>query len=145
MPKETEALCKLIENHAQYPYELNSISAALFESDKTVISSTDIPSSLIDENTLIELVASILNVPKMSGRQIITVAELKTFYQLQGYHYSSDEIEKALLFLSIPPLPILQIEPDHFKLTVDFQALLKKIGLLIDIYSRFSRFGYRKN
>lgn len=136
---ETQALCKLIENHAQYPYELNAISAALFESDKTVISSTDIPSSLIDEDTLIELSARILNVLKVSGRQTITVTELRTFYELQGLHYSADEIEKALLFLSSPPLLILQSEPDHFKLTVNFQTLVKKIGLLVDIYSRFSR------
>jgi len=136
---ETEALCKLIENHAQYPYELNFISTVLFESDKTVISSTDIPSSLTNEDTLIELAARILNVLKVSGRQTITVTELRTFYELQGMSYSADEIEKALLFLSSPPLAILLSEADHFKLTVNFQSLVKKIGLLVDIYSRFSR------
>ena len=136
---ETEALCKLIENHAQYPYELNLISTVLFESDKTIISSTDIPSSLTNEDTLIELAARILNVLKVSSRQTITVTELRTFYELQGLGYSADEIEKALLFLSSPPLAILQSEPDYFKLTVNFQTLVKKMGLLVDIYSRFSR------
>lgn len=136
---ETEALCKLIENHAQYPYELNTITAVLFKSDKTVISSTDIPSSLIDEEKLIELAASILNVLKVSGRKAFTVTELMTYYEFKGLDYNADEIAKALLFLSSPPLLILQSERDQYKITVNFQTLIKKMGLIVDIYSRFSR------
>ena len=136
---ETEAICRLIENHAQYPYELALISAVLFESDKTLITPIDIPSSLTDEDTLIELVTKSLNVLKVSGRQSISVGELQTFYELQGTHHSSDEIERALVFLSTPPFLILQREGDKFKLTVSIQTLVKKIGLIVDIYSRFSK------
>lgn len=136
---ETEAITKLIENHAQYPYELALISAVLFESDKTVISATDIPSSLVNEDTLIQLSSDILGILKKSGKASITVAKLITFYELQGQHYSADDIEKALNFISTPPFLILQKEGEEFKLTVNLQMLARKTGLLVEIYSRFSK------
>lgn len=136
---ETEAICKIIENHAQYPYELALISAVLFKSAKTVISSQDIPSSLTNEDNLIELATGTLKILKQSGRQFISVSELCTFYELQGLSHSVDEIEKALLYLSNPPFQILHKEGDKFKLSVNIQTLLKKIGLLVEVFSRFSR------
>jgi hypothetical protein len=136
---ETEAITKLIDNHALYPYELALISAVLFESEKTVISATDIPSSLVNEDTLIQLSSDILGILKKSGKKSITVAKLNTFYELQGQHYSTDDIEKALNFISTPPFLILQKEGDEFKLTVNLQMLAKKTGLLFAIYSRFSK------
>lgn len=135
----TEAICRLIENHAYYPYELALVSAVLFESGKTVISPDDIPSSLIKEDELIELAAGILKILKQSARQFISVNELCTFYGLQGLSYSADEVEKALLYLSNPPFQILHKEGDQFKLSVDFQTLSKRIGLLVEVFSRFSR------
>lgn len=106
---ETETICKLIENHAQYPYELALISAALFESDKTVISPSDIPTSVTSQECLIELAARTLNVFKVSRRHSVSIAELSTFYELQGLQYPNADIERSLVFLSSPPFSILRI------------------------------------
>jgi hypothetical protein len=136
---ETEALSKLIENHAQYPYELALISAVLFESDKTVVTANDIPSSLVNEDTLIQLASDILNILKKSGKESITISKLNTYYELQGQYYSADDIEKALVFLSAQPFQIFQREAEEFKLSVNLQTLTRKIGLLVEIYSRFTK------
>lgn len=136
---ETETLCKLIENHAQYPYEIALLSAVLFESEKVVITPNDIPTSLANEDTLAQLASDILSILKKSGKEFITISKLSTYYELQGQYYSNDDIEKALVFLSTQPFQIFQREAEEFKLTVTLETLTKKTALLIEIYSRFSK------
>jgi len=136
---ETEALCKVIENHSQYPYELSPLAAILFESEKTVLTPDDIPSSLVDEDTLVQLASDILSILKKSGKESITVSKLNTYYELQGQYYSTEDIEKALIFLSTQPFQIFQRESGEFKLTVNLQTLARKTGLLVEIYLRFSK------
>jgi hypothetical protein len=135
---ETESICKLIENHAQYPYELALISAALFESEKTVISPSDIPTSITSQECLIELAARTLNVFKVSRRQSVSVSELLTFYELQGLQYSNADIERSLVFVSSPPFSILRVEGERYVLTADLETVMKKIGLLVKVHARFS-------
>lgn len=136
---ETEALCKLVQNHSQYEYRLEAISSVLFESDKIVITAPDIPNSFTSEESLIELSSRILNVLKVSGVETISAFELRTHFQFQGLQYSADEINNALVFLSTAPFQILRSEGDQFKGGVNIQTLLKKMGLLVEVFSRLSR------
>jgi len=56
---ETEAICKILQNHAIYPYEPVRIVKILFKSGKYVITPEDIPPSTTDQQRLIEIVDKI--------------------------------------------------------------------------------------
>ncbi|HAL60921.1 MAG TPA: hypothetical protein DCP08_00755 [Chloroflexi bacterium] len=90
---ETEAICKLLENHAVYPYEPTRVVEILFKSSKWVISTMDIPPSTIDQERLIEITAKILSDIRSTGKQSFTSRELHIAYQWQGLNYEVDDIE----------------------------------------------------
>ena len=93
----------------------------------------------LNNDTIIHLSSDVIGILKISGKEYITVVKLINFYEMQGQNYSADDLKKALCFIPIPPILILQKEGEEFKLTVNLQRLSTKIGLLAEIYSRFSK------
>ncbi|TKJ46861.1 hypothetical protein CEE34_06795, partial [Candidatus Aerophobetes bacterium Ae_b3a] len=133
---ETEAICKILQNHTIYPYEASRIIEILFASGKGIIIPKDIPPSTIDQEKLIEIVAKILSDVKLTRKTSFSSRELHTAYLWQGLNYESDEIEKALKFLSVAPFSVLQMQNDEYSLTGDIESILKKIGLLLQAFNK---------
>ncbi len=127
---ETEAICKILKNHAIYPYETNRIVDILFKSEKDVITPKDIPSSTIDQEKLIKIVSKILSDIKLTGKISFSIQELHIAYSWQKLNYELDEIKNALRFLSTTPFNLLQKQDEKYYLTGDIESILKKIGLL---------------
>ena len=136
---ETEAICNILQNHAIYPYEPNRILEILFESGKHVIAPRDVPSSTIDQEKLIEIVAKVLSDIKLTRKKSFSSRELHIAYSWQGLNYESDEIENALEFLSVAPFAILQKYNHEYSLTDDIESILKRIGLLLQASSKMTR------
>lgn len=136
---ETESICKILQNHTIYPYEVNRIVEILFESDKTIITPEDIPPSTVDQQKLIEIVAKILADIKLTRKTSFSSRELHIAYSWQRPNYESDEIENALKFLSVAPFSILQKQNDEYSLTGDIETILKKIGLLLQAFNKIGK------
>lgn len=136
---ETEAICKILQNHTIYPYEASRIIEILFASDKGVITSKDIPPSTIDQEKLIEIIAKILSDIKLTGKTSFSSQELHIAYSWQVPNYESDEIENALKFLSAAPFSVLQKRNDGYSLTGDIESILKNIGLLLQAFNTIAR------
>lgn len=136
---EIEAICRILQNHATYPYESNHIIEILFKSDKGVIIPKDIPPSTIDQEKLIEIVDKILSDIKLTRKTSFSNQELHIAYSWQGLKYESDEIENALKFLSVAPFSILQKQNEEYSLTGDIESILKKIGLLLQAFNKMGR------
>ena len=136
---ETGAICRLLQNHATYPYETNRVVEILFKSDKDVITTKDIPPSTVDQEKLIEIVAKILSDIKLTRIISFSSRELHIAYSWHGLDYESDEIENALKFLSVAPFSVLQKQGDEYSLTGDIESILKKIGLLLQAFNRIGR------
>jgi len=133
---ETEAICKILQNHAIYPYDPIKIVKILFESDKYIITPKDIPSSTIDYKELIEIVAKILSDIKLTGKTSFSSQELHIAYSWQGLDYEVDKIETALDFLSTAPFSILQKQTEEYSLTNNIEFILKRIGLLLQSFNK---------
>lgn len=136
---ETETICKILQNHATYPYEPDHVVEILFKSGRGIITPKDIPPSTIDQEKLIEIVAKILSDIKLTGKNSFSSRELYIAYSWQGLNYESDEIENALKFLSVAPFIILQKHNDEYSLTGDIESILKKIGLLLQAFNKIGR------
>lgn len=136
---ETEAICKVLQNHIIYPYEPDRMVEILFESGKEVITPKDVPSSTIDQEKLIEIVAKILSDIKLTRKTSFSVQELHIAYSWQDLNYESNEIENALKFLSVAPFSVLQKQNDEYSLTGDIESILKKIGLLLQALNKVER------
>lgn len=139
---ETEAICTILQNHATYPYEPNHIVEILFKSEKHVITSKDIPPPAVGQEKLIEIVAKILSTLKNFERSSITSFSDHTVHIAlvgQGYTYETNEIERALKFLSAAPFSVLQKQNDEYSLTSDIESILKKIGLLLQAFNKIGR------
>lgn len=133
---ETEAICQLLQNHKIYPYEANRIVGILFESGKHIITQRDVPASTFDQEKFIEIVAKILSDIKLTRKTNFSSKELRIAYSWQRLNYESDEIEKALSFLSTVPFNILHKQNDEYSLTSDIESILKKIGLLLEAFHK---------
>jgi len=136
---ETEAICKILQNHTIYPYEASRIIEILFASGKGIIIPKNIPPSTIDQEKLIEIVAKILSDVKLTRKTSFSIRELHTAYLWQRLNYEFDEIEKALKFLSVAPFSVLQKQNDEYSLTGDIESILKKIGLLLQAFNKIGR------
>lgn len=136
---ETEAICRILQNHATYPYELNHIVDILFKSDKGIITPKDIPLSTFDQEKLIEIVAKILSDIRLTRKTSFSSRELYSAYSWQGLNYEPDEIENALKFLSVAPFSVLQKQNGEYSLTNDIGSTLKKIGLLLQAFNKIGR------
>lgn len=136
---ETEAICKILQNHTIYSYEPNTIVEILFKSGKSIITPKDIPLSTIDQEKLIEIVAKILSDIKLTRKTSFSSQELHNAYSWQGLNYESDEVENALKFLSVAPFSILQKQNDGYSLTGDIESILKKIGILLQAFNKIGK------
>lgn len=136
---ETEAIFKILQNHAIYPYEPYKIVKILFESGRYVITPRDIPPSTIEQEKLIELIAKILSDIKLTRRTSFFSRELQSAYSWQALDYSTDDIENALIFLSEPPFNIIQKADDKYSLTDSIEPILKKISLLLQAFNKMER------
>ena len=136
---ETDAICRISQNHAIYPYEPNHIVEILFKSDKDIITSKDIPPSTIDQEKLIEIVAKILSDIKLTRKTSFSSQELHSAYSWQGLNYEPDEIENALKFLSVAPFSLFQKQNGKYSLTGDIEAMMKKVGLLLQAFNKIGR------
>ncbi|PJB21941.1 MAG: hypothetical protein CO114_02710 [Euryarchaeota archaeon CG_4_9_14_3_um_filter_38_12] len=131
---EAEAICEILKNHSDYSYEPKQIVKILFESGKHIITPKDIPSSTIEQEKLIKIIAKILSDIESIGKPSFSSRELHIAYSWQKLNYEVDEIEKALKFLSSPPFSVLQKQDDEYYLTSDINSILKKIGLLLHAF-----------
>jgi len=139
---ETEAICRILQNHAIYQYEPNRIVEILFESEKSIITPDDIPPSTIDQEKLIDVVAKTIPILKHFEKANITTFSsnnLRIALLGQGLDYGVEEIENALKFLSTNPFSILQKQDDKYSPTGSIGSILKKIGLLIQAFNRMER------
>ncbi|HDN83760.1 MAG TPA: winged helix-turn-helix transcriptional regulator [Candidatus Altiarchaeales archaeon] len=136
---ETEAICKLLQNHAIYPYEPERIVEILFGSGKGIITQKDIPPSTIDKEKLIDIVANTLQVLKNFKKANITRFSGNELHKVlvggKGLNYNVDEVEDALKFLT-HPLNILQKQDNTYSLTDNIDLILKNIGLLTEALKR---------
>ncbi|MDI6855919.1 MAG: hypothetical protein QMD21_03940 [Candidatus Thermoplasmatota archaeon] len=139
---ETEAICRLLQNHATYPYETKRIVEILFDSSKSMITPEDIPPSTIDQEKLIDVVAKTLPILKhFEKANIATFSgnDLRIALLGQGCNYDIDEIENALKFLSTKPFSILQKQHDKYSPTDNIDSILKKVVLLIQAFNKMER------
>lgn len=136
---ETESICRLLQNHAIYPYETARIIEILFGSGKNIITPADIPPSTIDQEKLIEIVAKILSDIKRIRKTSFSSQDLHNAYSWQGLNYELDEIENALKFLSAVPFNMIQKQNDKYHLTGDIEFIIRKIGLLLQAFNKMGR------
>ncbi len=140
---ETETICKLLQNHAFYPYEPERIVDILFESDKPIITPRDVPTPTTgDQEKLIEIVAKVLSTLKNFEKSGITSFPSTTMQVAlvgQGQIYKTDEIENALRFLSTAPFCVLQKQKEKYSLIGNIESILKKIGLLLQAFNQIGR------
>jgi len=136
---ETEAICKILQNHTIYPYETGQIIKILFASGKGIITSRDIPPSTIGQEKLIGIVSKLLSDIKRTRKTSFSSRELHSAYLWQGLNYKFDEIENAFEFLSTVPFSILQKQNDSYSLTGEIDSVLKKIGLLLKAFDQMGR------
>ena len=136
---ETEAICKLLQNHATYPYDKNDIIDMIFNSGKYVITPRDILPSTINQKKLIETTAAILKVLKNFEKSNITSftsEHLRIALVGQGISCEINDIEKSLKFLSDVPFQILKKQVSEYVLPDDMNTILKKICLLANIFNK---------
>jgi len=129
---ETEAICKALENHALYPYKSQHIYEMMFGSDRTVITSDDIDSSTRDVSSQIDRIKKVLSDfsrLQKSGRKF-SLNEAIIAYRWDDPSIKKEEIEDALTFLFSPPLDIIKEEDGTYALTLDFDEMLKRLGML---------------
>jgi len=141
---ETEAICKILQNHTVYPYEIEQIVEILFESGKHVITPQDVPPPTIDQEQLIDIVAKTMHILKnFEKANILTFSgnDLRIALLGQGLNYEADEIDNALKFLSTQPFSVLRKQDDEYSLTDKVDSILKKIGLLSQAFNRMSGVG----
>lgn len=135
---ETEAICTLLNHSSVYPYDQARIIEILFRADKDVITPNDIPTSTVDQEKLIQIIAKIMSDIKLTGKRSFTSDELQIAYQWQGLNYEIDEIENALRFLSTTPFVILRNEDRKYILTDELNIILRKIGLLLQAFNKLT-------
>lgn len=136
---ETESICRILQNHTIYPYELGRIVEILFESGKSIITPNDVPPSTTDQEKLIEIVAKVLSDIKRTRKNSCSSRDLHNAYSWQGLNYEIDDIENALKFLSVEPFSILRKQDDKYSLMSDIESILKKIGLLLQAFNKMER------
>ncbi|MCW4049138.1 MAG: hypothetical protein NWE89_05310 [Candidatus Bathyarchaeota archaeon] len=125
---ETEAICKTLENHIFYPYKPQHIYEMMFGRGRTVITPEDIEPSTKNLKGEIKIIEQVLSGLKRLHRANIDSLHLICRYV--GLNVEKEEIEKALIFLSSPPLDIVKKEEETYSLTIDFDEILKRLALL---------------
>jgi hypothetical protein len=129
---ETDAICKALENHIKYPYNLKHIYKILFEKGKTVITPRDIEPSTKNMNKQIKMVKRVLSDLERfqrSGKQF-NIDDAVVAYRWENPSIKKEQVEEALAFLSSPPLNVVKEENGFYSLTLNFDEMLKRLALL---------------
>ena len=124
---ETEAICKLLENHAIYPYKSEQIYNNLFSKNKEIIMPEDISPSTEEEQKLIAIVRQVLTLKNVPS---FTIEKLDFLMRAHGLISEHSEIKEALGFLSEPPFNILRHEGEEYIFICDLETTKKKLGLI---------------
>jgi hypothetical protein len=129
---ETSAICKALENHIKYPYNLKHIYKILFEKGKTVITPREIEPSTRNISKQIEMIKRVLSDLERfqrSGKQF-NIDDAVVAYRWENPSIKKEQVEDALTFLSSPPFNVVKQKNGVYSLTLDFDEMLKKIALL---------------
>ena len=135
---ETEAICKALENHMDYPYNQQHIYEILFGRGKTVITPRDIDSSTKNMSKQIEMIRKVLSDLdrfQKSGRGF-NVEKAVVAYSWERQSLKKDEIESVLTFLSSPPFNIVKKEGDVYSLTLGYDEMRKRFSILREALPR---------
>jgi len=129
---ETEAICKALQNHMNYPYNPKHIYEMLFESGKTVITSRDIEPSTKNVSQQIDMIKKVLSDLNrlQKSRQKFNIDDAVVAYRWENPAVKKQEIEDALMFLSSPPFNVVKEEDGVYSLTLDFDEIQKRLALL---------------
>lgn len=129
---ETDAICKALQNHSIYPYDLKHIYTVLFESGKNLITPKNVEPSTKKVGRKIEVLKQILSDLKRSKKSSFTQKFLHDHYLTLGFDYSESEIEDALKFLSNPPFIIFEKEDDRYSMTLETDEIFKRLGMFFE-------------
>jgi len=135
---ETEAIYKALQNHMDYPYNPHHIYEILFGRGKTVITPRDIDSSTKNMRKQIEMIRKVLSDLdrfQKSGRKF-NVEKAVVAYSWESVSLKKDEVEEVLTFLSSPPFNIVKKEGDVYSLTMDYDEMRKRFGILREALPR---------
>ena len=135
---ETEAICKALQNHANYPYNPQHIYEMMFEDRGTVITSRGINPSTEDVSRHIGIVKKVLLDLKRlqeSGEQF-GIDETYTAYHYYDRSVGREEIESAIEFLSSPPFNIVKKDDNKYSFTIKFDEIVKRFGILYEALPR---------
>jgi len=124
---ETEAICRLLENNAIYPYKSEQIYNNLFGKNKEAIMPDDISPSTEEEQRLIAIVRQVLTLKNIPS---FTIENLDFLMHDHDLIFEHGEIRETLDFLSEPPFNILRQEGAEYIFTCDPENTKKKFGLV---------------
>lgn len=140
---ETEAICKLLENHYSiHEYTTDNIIDLLFQKDFRIITPKEIPfpDKRIEER--IPQISSILKVLRNFENNMInsfSAEQIRIALIGQGKKYELNDIENCLNFLSSPPFDILKQTDSDFSFSISMGIIFKKINILLEAYKIFNR------
>lgn len=124
---ETEALCKVLENQAIYPYNLDDLYENVFRK-RTVVTNNDIEPSTEPIARLISILKRLFEA--FEADVAITVHNLHIYFRFLRLDFSDDEISDALDFLCAPPFSILHKEEETYHLLLPFDEIRGKLGII---------------
>jgi hypothetical protein len=124
---ETEAVCRLLENHKIYPYEPEQIYRNLFSQKKEVIMPADISPSTEGKERLMAIICQILSLKSIPS---FTIGNLDFLMRANELLCEESEIKEALNFLSEPPFNILKQDGENYSFTCELEAVKERLGLV---------------
>lgn len=124
---ETEAICKLLENHKVYPYTEEQIYKNLFDGNREVIMPEDITPSTVGQETQLQIIRQIFTLKNITT---FTLDNLKFHLQAQGIASIEADLQEVLRFLGEPPLNILIERQGEYSFTADLDTIKKRLGLV---------------
>jgi len=129
---ETDAICKALINHTNYPYNPQHIYETFFGRHKTLIRPKDIDSSTKNMSKQIEMIRKVLSDLERLQKfgKAFDIDEAIVAYQWENPSIKKNEIKGALTFLSSPPFNIVKKEGDVYSLTLGYDEIRKSVSIL---------------
>ncbi len=126
---ETEAICRMIQDHFHSPYSAEQIFAILFQQEEDMIT----PSNILpetDTDSIKTVIREILLLPENIVN--FSVEQIDFLLKAKGGELKKDLIEAGIRFLSSPPLDIIErdIQTERFSFRVKKEIILKRISLV---------------
>lgn len=133
---ETEAICKLLQNHKIYPYNEEGIYNNLFNVSREVIMPEDISPSTAQQESKLEIIQQIFGLKDI---RTFTLYNLKFLLQAHGIASTDANLQEVLEFLGEAPLNILVEAQDEYSFTTDLDTIKKRLGLV------FTALGFERH